>query len=69
MDKRTIELRRIMHDHGLSAREVAKLLGRSVTTVRIWRCASLGRVIPEHSLQYLRLLMATRGRNEASHAA
>lgn len=59
MDKRTKELHRIMLAHGLSAAEVANLMKRSEQTVRIWRCKSKDRIIPEHTLELLRMKVSS----------
>jgi transcriptional regulator with XRE-family HTH domain len=53
--ERTVALRQLMARHGLSARDVARLLGCSETTVRIWRCKHEGRVIPANTLRLLEL--------------
>lgn len=58
MDKRTKELRRLMKAHKLTATAVAGLLNRSEQTVRIWRCKNADRIIPEHSLELLRMKVA-----------
>lgn len=36
LDPRTVELRRLMRQHGLSARQVAALVGRSRQAVKRW---------------------------------
>lgn len=58
MTNRTEQLHKLMADHGLTAEQVGKLLNRSAQTVRIWRCQSDGRTIPEHTLEVLKLKLA-----------
>jgi transcriptional regulator with XRE-family HTH domain len=41
-----------MRDNNLTDADVARLLGRSENTIKMWRCG-LHRPIPEHSLQLL----------------
>lgn len=63
MHKRTKRLHQLMLAHQLTPEAVAKLLGRSVTTVRIWRVvATNARVIPADTLFKLETKLA-------SHAA
>lgn len=59
MQTRTEKLRSLMADHNLSEDKVAELLGRSVTTVRIWRCKTeASKVIPQPLLELLELKAA-----------
>lgn len=51
-DKRRIELRRIMRDNKLTAREVASLVDRSQSSVLHWMCGS--RPVPKFALTILR---------------
>lgn len=55
MHARTQELLKLMADHNLKATDVATILGRSPTTVRIWRVADGRRPIPADTLELLRL--------------
>ena len=54
MHDRTKELIEIMGDYSLSAPDVARILGRTPATVRIWRCRNSTRIIPAHALELLR---------------
>ncbi len=59
MHKRTKELRDLMSRRELTSANVGKLLGRSATTVDIWRCQTdESRVIPANTLKLLSLLTA-----------
>lgn len=58
MANRTDQLIELMNDHGLTIDQVAKLLNRSPQTVRIWRCQTDKRAIPDHSLELLRAKVA-----------
>lgn len=60
MNSRTEDLIKLMDEHGVSAREVSELLNRAVHTVRVWRMRDDARVIPEHSLEVLRIKLAAR---------
>jgi transcriptional regulator with XRE-family HTH domain len=60
MDNRTEQLRAIMKRHKLKAKDVAEIVGRSQTTVRIWRCASSVRPIPASVLRLLELELDAR---------
>lgn len=55
MDNRTKKLRAIMKKHKLKARDVADMLGREPSTVRVWRCQHTKRVIPQDTLELLEL--------------
>jgi hypothetical protein len=44
-----------MYDHNLTVAEVAAILNRKPQTVRIWRCDSKLRQIPEHTLKVLKI--------------
>lgn len=58
MATRNEELRQLMTDHGLTVEAVAGMLNRKPMTVRIWRCKSHKRQIPEHSLELLKAKVA-----------
>lgn len=58
MHERTEKLHSIMAEHGLSCRDVGRLLGRAEQTVLIWRCRSNDKVIPAHQLELLELKLA-----------
>lgn len=58
MTTRAEELRQLMADNNLSVADVAELLTRKPMTVRIWRCATGKRAIPQHSLDLLKLKLA-----------
>lgn len=60
MNERTKELDALMRTHGLTARQVGEMLGREAHTVRVWRSRSEDRVIPQHTLEVLRLRLAGR---------
>ncbi|HEX8552519.1 MAG TPA: helix-turn-helix domain-containing protein [Abditibacteriaceae bacterium] len=60
MNQRTQRLIDIMKDSGLSAKDVAELLGKSEKTVRIWRCKNEDRVIPQNLLDLLILKLAAK---------
>lgn len=53
--ERTRQLRQLMAAHRLNARDVAQMIDRSETTVRIWRCKHAARVIPAQTLRLLQL--------------
>lgn len=53
MNQQTKRLREIMETHHLSAEDVAQILDRSVSTVRIWRCKDQRRTIPALALRVL----------------
>ena len=60
MNKRTQKLRALMKQNMLKAKDVAEITGRTITTVRIWRCKSSERIIPEHTLRLLEHEVAAR---------
>lgn len=47
-----------MKEHGLTARQVGEILGRTPHTVRVWRSVTADRIIPVHTLELLRLKLA-----------
>jgi hypothetical protein len=51
-----------MYRHKLTASAVGEMVGRKAHTVRVWRCASTDRSIPEHTLTVLKLRIAERER-------
>lgn len=54
MTTRTEQLRELMATHELTTEQVGALLNRRPQTVRIWRCKSDTRQIPEHTLELLK---------------
>ncbi|WP_036041572.1 helix-turn-helix domain-containing protein [Bradyrhizobium yuanmingense] len=62
MTSRTQELDILMREHDLTARQVGEMLGRTPHTVRVWRSKYEQRVIPEHTLAFLRMKIAERAR-------
>lgn len=58
MTNRTDQLKTLMAEHSLTPEQVATMLNRSAQTVRIWRCKSDGRNIPEHTLELLKAKVA-----------
>jgi len=52
---RTTVLRQLMDDHKLTAAQVGALIGRKAHTVRVWRSVTEDRIIPEHTLEVLRM--------------
>jgi hypothetical protein len=62
MSTRTQQLDALMKKHSLTAREVGDLIGREPHTVRCWRSAWEGRVIPEHTLEVLKMKIEARAR-------
>lgn len=60
MASRTEQLIELMREHQLTIEKVAELLNRSTQTVRIWRCQTDKRSIPEHSLELLRVKVAQK---------
>lgn len=58
MNSRTKELDSLMREHGKTARQVGELLGRTPHTVRVWRSRTADRIIPEHTLEVLRMKLA-----------
>lgn len=61
MANRTDQLIELMNEHRLTIDQVAKLLNRSPQTVRIWRCQTDKRAIPDHSLELLRAKVDVSG--------
>jgi hypothetical protein len=58
---KTQQLRQLMQQHQLKARDVARILNRSVATVEIWRCTgrSVDRIeIPNDALELLKARLA-----------
>ena len=59
MNKNTEKLIALMNAHQLSCRDVGKMLGRTVSTVRVWRCANPeSPTIPNGQLELLELKLA-----------
>lgn len=54
-----------MRDYDLTARQVGELLSRTPHTVRVWRSKYEHRVIPEHTLAFLRMKLEERARGVA----
>lgn len=65
MNSRTKELDSLMREHGKTARQVGELLGRTPHTVRVWRSRSTDRIIPEHTLEVLRMKLAAAAGGDA----
>lgn len=61
MHTNTKKLRALMKRHNLNSADVAKVLGREVNTVRIWRMKETPRVIPNDTLKLLDMLVAAGG--------
>lgn len=54
MNKNTERLIALMNAHQLSCLDVGKMLGRTVSTVRVWRCANpTSPTIPDNQLELL----------------
>lgn len=66
MHKRTKKLHQLMAKHQLTPEDVAKILNRSATTVRIWRVKDGERVIPEDALFRLETKMASHAASRAA---
>lgn len=60
MHERTKRLRSLMEAHRLKVRDVARIIGVSETTVRIWRCRHGARVVPQNTLRLLELELAAQ---------
>lgn len=60
MNTRTKQLDALMKEHGLTARQVGEMIGRTAHTVRVWRSKYEHRVIPEHTLSHLLVKIAER---------
>lgn len=59
MNKNTEKLIALMNVHQLSCRDVGNMLGRTVSTVRVWRCANPeSPTIPNGQLELLELKLA-----------
>lgn len=59
MNKNTSRLIALMHHHKLSCGDVGKMLGRTVSTVRVWRCANPNSpTIPDNVLELLEFKLA-----------
>lgn len=59
MNKNTARLIALMNEHQLSCRDVGKILGRTISTVRVWRCANPSSpTIPNSQLELLELKLA-----------
>lgn len=61
MDKKTKKLHELMQRHGLSVDDVAGILGREPSTVKVWRVKNTPRPIPSDALELLQLKLAARG--------
>lgn len=53
MDAKTVKLHDIMREYKFKASDVAEILGKESNTVRVWRCKSSNRVIPDDQLELL----------------
>lgn len=53
MDAKTEKLHAIMREYKFKAADVAEILGKEANTVRVWRCKSGNRVIPDDQLAAL----------------
>lgn len=58
MHKNTQELHQLMEQHQLTPNKVAELLNRKVGTVYIWRVKDTEKVIPDQTLELLKLKLA-----------
>lgn len=56
----TEKLRAVMAEHKLSADQVATILKRKPSTVRVWRCKHPARQITDRELRLLELELASR---------
>lgn len=59
---RTDELRQLMAEHGLKAKDVGAIVGRDAHTVRVWASAYPKTVIPANMLRLLVLELQNRAR-------
>lgn len=53
MDAKTQKLFEIMRDYKLKAADVAEILEKEPNTIRVWRCKSSTRIIPQAELDCL----------------
>lgn len=53
MHERTLALQTLMATYNLNCEKVAALIGRKANTVRIWRCKTQHRIIPQQTLELL----------------
>lgn len=60
MHIRTKQLDQLMRDYSVNAREVGELIDRKPHTVRVWRSCTEDRIIPDHTLEVLRIRLAAR---------
>lgn len=59
MNTNTEKLIQLMNQYQLSCGDVGKILGRTVSTVRVWRCANpTSPTIPNNQLELLELKLA-----------
>lgn len=65
MHERTKRLRQLMDAHRLKSTDVARIMGCSEQTVRIWRCKNADRIIPAQSLRLLELEVSAGARGAA----
>lgn len=55
MKPKAIELQDFMAANKLTVQEVSELLDRKPGTVRVWRCLTSGKAIPDHAMELLRV--------------
>lgn len=69
MNKKTKcrRLTELMRKHHKTALDIAKMLGRSHQTVRIWACGA--REIPEHTFSLLQVMLNDTAPGDASEQA
>lgn len=53
MHERTLALQTLMAANNLTCEKVAAIIGRKANTVRIWRCKTQHRIIPQQTLELL----------------
>ncbi|QJB21788.1 transcriptional repressor [Xanthomonas phage FoX5] len=60
MHPRTEQLNKLMRDYSVTASEVGELINRKTHTVNVWRGCTKDRIIPDHTLEVLRIRLAER---------
>lgn len=60
MNDRTKQLHALMAAHKLDCAAVGEILGRTVQTVRVWRCDYEARTIPADALRLLAMTLDAR---------
>lgn len=60
MHENTKQLRDLMQRGGLKIKDVANITNRKRSTIRVWRCRTAARVIPDELLRLIELEVSQR---------